>query len=150
MVPDLRWDAAPSPSESDDDAPVGMIQTYGSHFKQKKIDLLCRRSSAQPKTKDQTFDVNLSRRVVGPQAVGGYAGVASRVVLEGFADHQRVQDTITGDLDVGRVVQLSAFAEPPRRRGSFGTLADRCHSKYPPNICSFIHEYNRGSERQRG
>lgn len=73
---------------------------------------------------DLTFDVNLSRCVVRTETVGGYAGVASCVVLEGFTDHQRVQDTITGDLYVRRVVQLSAFAEPPRRRGrTFDTLA---------------------------
>lgn len=150
MVPDLMWDAEPSPSESDDDAPVGMIQTYRSHFKP-KIWICCADEALQKPKKDRTFDVNLSRRVVGPQAVGGYAGVASRVVLEGFADHQRVQDTITGDLDVGRVVQLSAFAEPPRRRGSFGTLADRCHSKFI-QICAalFINttEAVRGSEAE--
>lgn len=67
----------------------------------------------------RTFDVNLGGCVVCTEAVGGDAGVASRIVLEGFADHQRVQDTIAGDLYVGRVVQLAAFAEPPRRRGSF-------------------------------
>lgn len=73
---------------------------------------------------DLTFDVNLSGCVVCTKAVGGYAGVASCIVLEGFTDHQRVQDTITGDLYVRRVVQLSAFAEPPRRRGRyFNTLA---------------------------
>lgn len=66
---------------------------------------------------DLTFDVNLSRCVVGTQTVGGYAGVASCIVLEGFTDHQRVQDTITGNLYVRRVVQLPAFAEPPGRSG---------------------------------
>lgn len=61
----------------------------------------------------QTFYVDLSGGVVCSEAVGGHAGVASRVVLEGLCDHQRVQVTIPPDLDVGRVVQLTALAEPP-------------------------------------
>lgn len=69
------------------------------------------------KTKQLTFDINLSRGVVCSETVGGHAGVASGVVLEGFTDHQCVQDTISADLYVRRVVQLSTFTEPPGRGG---------------------------------
>lgn len=69
------------------------------------------------KNKHLTFDVNLSRGVVCSETVGGHAGVASCVVLEGFTDHQCVQDTISADLYVGRVAQLSTFTEPPGRGG---------------------------------
>ena len=51
-----------------------------------------------------TFDVNLCRGVVGSQAVGGHAGVAACVVLEGLRDHQCVQVPIPPDVDVRRVV----------------------------------------------
>lgn len=60
-----------------------------------------------------TFNVDLCRGVVCSERVGGHAGVASCVVLEGLGDHQRVQVTITPDLDVRTVVQLPALAEPP-------------------------------------
>lgn len=76
----------------------------------------CEQERPLPVGRGLTFDVNLGGGVVCAEAVGGDAGVASCVVLEGLADHQRVQDTITGDLYVGGVVQLSAFAEPPGRR----------------------------------
>lgn len=65
--------------------------------------------------KHPTFDVNLGGGVVCSESVGGHAGVASRVVLKGFTDHQRVQVSIPPDLYVGGVVQLSAFTEPPGR-----------------------------------
>ena len=60
-----------------------------------------------------TLNVDLSRGVVCSQGVGGHAGVAARVVLEGLGDHQRVQVTVTPDLDVRTVVQLPPLTEPP-------------------------------------
>lgn len=60
-----------------------------------------------------TLYVDFGRGVVGPERVGGHAGVASRVVLKGLGDHQRVQVTIAPDLDVRTVVQLPPLTEPP-------------------------------------
>lgn len=64
-----------------------------------------------------TFNVNLSRGIVCSETVGRNAGVTSCVVLKGFSDHQRVQVTIPPDLYVRRVVQLTAFTEPPDKGG---------------------------------
>ena len=51
-----------------------------------------------------TFNVNLSRSIVCSKTVGCYAGVTSRIVLEGFSDHQGVPVTVPPDLYVGGVV----------------------------------------------
>jgi len=64
-------------------------------------------------TAPRTFDVDLGGGVVRSDAVGRHAGVASRVVLEGFGDHQRVEVAVPPDLDVGGVVELAALTEPP-------------------------------------
>lgn len=65
-----------------------------------------------------TFDVNLSWSIICSETVGSHTGVTSCVVLKGFSNHQCVQVTIPPDLDVRRVVQLTAFTEPPKGRST--------------------------------
>lgn len=65
-----------------------------------------------------TFNVNLSWSIICSETVGSHTGVTSCVVLKGFSNHQCVQVTIPPDLDVRRVVQFTAFTEPPKGRST--------------------------------
>ena len=101
-----------SPSESEEEAPVG-LNKHAHAPSLTVFNFTCKRSSKEDRNTRFTFDIDLSWRGVSAIEIRSEAGVASGVFLEGLGDDQRVQLAVGDDLNVRAVLQLLALTKPP-------------------------------------